>query len=126
LRRDVETDFDNRKFALGLQRLARKHKNAIEPLITSPESPLSRPAAEILGKAETLLKELGEKERQLKEEAQMLLDDAEKVDELVEMASDSINKGNFAHARVHVEEGLKISPTHKILRYYRGVIENAL
>ena len=126
LRRDVETDFDDKKFANGLLGLARKYRNALEPLITPPESPMSLPAKETLEKTEKLTKELGEKERQLKEEARMLLDDVEKVDSLVELASDSINKGNYAHARIHVEEGLRISPTHKILRYYRGVIENAL
>ena len=125
LRKEAESDFDKRKFALGLQRLAAKYKNRVGPLMKRPESPLSQPAQKIVEHADTLIKELGEKARQLEEEAQSITQDEERLEELVQKASILINKGDYSNARIYVEEGLDILPTHEILRHFKKLVNNA-
>jgi hypothetical protein len=125
-RKNVENDFNTRKLVQGLQRLVNNYKNGVEGLISPPESPLSQPAEKIVKQAAKSIKEWGEKAKELEEDVQCILTDEEKVKDLVEKAAQLINQGKYAPAAPFVDEGLEISPTHILLRYYRNMINDKL
>ncbi len=126
LRSNFQAGFDHLQLAHGLQKLAKSHRDAAQPLAVRPEAPVCRAARDIVDRAETLIKELAETARKLEEEARQIFDNHQKIVELEEAASNCINKKDFAHAKILIEKGLKIHPTHKVLRHFKEMVDNEL
>lgn len=123
--RDIdESDVDcHEKLSLDITNLAEKYKNRAHRLKNPPESALSKLAEKILNDAKKRVKNLNEKARNLEEESREILQGHEKVKDLLEEAGEMINKGQYPQAEPIVDEGLKISPNHEILLFFKTLIK---
>jgi hypothetical protein len=122
--RDIdESDIDcYEKLAGGIKNIARQYQSRSQRFISPPETSLSKPAEHIVKEAEKQVKNLNRKAQELEEEALTILQDHNKVKDLVEEAGDLINLGKYLQAEPVVDEGLRISPNHEILLHYKELI----
>ncbi len=123
--RDIdENDIDcYNKLAEGLKKLANEYRNRVQRFINPPDSALSKPAKEILENAEKRVKQMNGKAQELEEEMQVILQEDEKVKNLVEEAGELINQGKYYQAEPVIEEALKISPNHEVLLHYNKMVK---
>ncbi|NIM16364.1 MAG: hypothetical protein GTO45_30575 [Candidatus Aminicenantes bacterium] len=126
--RDIdESDIDcYEKLAGGIEMLAKEYRDRAKQFISPPDTAFSKPAEDILTDAEKRVNQLDKKARELEKEAQSILQDDARVRELVEEASDWINQGKYLQAEPLVDEGLKISPNHEILLFFKKLINEKL